>query len=503
MIRDSLAGPHSQFLHLKRLPDGNVEVGGVAEATIGLQVPAAESTARPDGSWVRWHWDGKTLTVENDALGYRTLYVAADHDSICIAPDLAEVVARTGRRSWNPTAIAVFCRAGLWPGNETAFEGVQTLPPNSTLTWSNGRKTLVTSVLEVERLRLTRDQAMDEFVRRFRGAIARRIAASSASPVWVPLSGGKDSRYLLLELRRVGVTPRCITARYRPPGTTEDADIAGRLCAALGLEHETLVTTRDWLAGELRKNRLLSFASAAHSWFIPLAERMTSVGGVAYDGIGGDNTISGYFLDPPVMDDIAHGRFSAVAERFAPESQERALRRWFGDDLYVALPRRAAIDRLAEDIASYRHRPSPISAWAMEGRGRRGVAVTQYGFLRRLSAVMSPYMDVDVYRLSVGVPWEILADKQVHAAIIEREFPEVATVPFAVRGEQQRAGAAREHRRRARHLTAYLASRPTSSVLNFSYLFARTLRSAIDGSVVPAIPVLILQLERELGLRPA
>lgn len=500
MSSDPLATPQPCFLKLTHREDGTTDVSGDAAQLVGRQIPAASGSERPDGSWVWWEWDGTSLTVENDALGYRTLYYAARGNTLCISTDIDQVTARAGVSTWNPLAISVFCRSGIWPGNDTAFEQVHTLPPNSRLTWRAGRLEIVTRALEVERIATTRAAAIAEFVRRFRDGLERRMPRAGET-AWLPLSGGRDSRYLLLELLRAGVRPRCITARYRPPGTSEDADIAGRLCRALGVEHETLTTTAHWLQGEQRKNRLLSYASAAHSWFIPVAERMVQVGGIAYDGIGGDNTISGYFLDAPLMEDFARGRLRAVAERFAPPQQERALRRWFGDDVYSAMPRDAALERLAEDLGQYQHRPTPVSSWAMESRARRGVAVTQYGYLRRLNAVLSPYMDLDVYRYAIGLPWELLADKAAHTEIIHREFPETADIPFAARGEQQREGAAREFRRRARDLTRVLLERPTSEVLNFPYLLARTVRSAVDGSVVPAIPILLLQLEREVGLK--
>lgn len=500
MSHDALASVQLNFLHLTLRDDGTVGVNGASTGSLGRQVPSSSRGGLPDGSWVRWHWDGLTLTVENDALGYRPLYFATTSGGICLSPDLSEVVERTGATRWNPTAIGVFCRAGIWPGNETAFMDIQLLPPNSTLTWRAGRTVISTRAIEFEAIVATRSEAMDGFVRRVREAIMRRLP-QSGEQAWLPLSGGRDSRHLLLELIRAGVRPRCISARYRPPGTTEDADIAGRLCSALSQVHETIDTTPNWFTGECRKNRLVSYASPAHSWFLPLAERMTEIGGVAYDGIGGDATLNGYFLEPQLMRDFSAGRLAEVANRFLPIEKERVVRRWFGDFAYDAMPRKAAVERLANDLALYQHRPTPVSSWAMEARARRGVVVTQYGFLRRLAAVMSPYMDLDVYRFVIGLPWELLADKNLHTETIYREFPEVANIPFAAKGKQQRLGAAREYRRRARDFFGYLIKQPNSELLNIPYLAARTARSAIDGSLVPSIPILLIQLEREEGLR--
>lgn len=498
-MTDILELARPDLFHARVRGDGSVETEGPGERLIGRQVRHPREGDRPDGVWVRWVWRDGTLTVTNDRHGYLPLYYMATGDEVCVSPSLMDVVRRTGRRIWNPLALGLFVRIGSFLGDETLFRDVRLLPPNGTLTWRPGNPKVTASRRPVAAEPLERDAAMDGFIDLVRVAVRRRLPRDG-EPAWIPLSGGRDSRHLLFELHLAGVRPRCLSVRYRPPGLAEDANVAGAVCAALGLDHEVLDVPPDWLTLERRKNLLLGFTSAAHYWFLPLAERMTAGGGVAYDGIGGDILSSGHTIFPDIMAHFEAGRYEAIARGWFDPGNERFLRRFLRRDVLAAMPLEAAVARVTEELAAHSAMPNPIASYHMEARTRHGITVTQYGYLRRLNAVLSPYLDVELYDYLSAIPWRLFADQRFHSDAIARAFPRFNHVRYAVKGATEARGAEAEFRRMARQMLAYLAVSPTSAVIKLPYLSALTLRSFLQGSSVTMLPLFLLQLERDGGI---
>ncbi len=86
---------------------------------------------------------------------------------------------------------------------------------------------------------LSRQEAIDGYIDLFRSSIKKRIV--DGAPIRLPLSGGHDSRHILLELVALGSRPECC---YTSCNYTMENDlkIAREVCAALGVPH---VTTRS------------------------------------------------------------------------------------------------------------------------------------------------------------------------------------------------------------------------------------------------------------------
>lgn len=501
-MRDALELPRADLFAARRQDDGTVVTTGPAEHTVGRQIAGAPGGLL-DGHWVHWTWQGETLVVTNDRHGYLPLYYVADEREVCVSPALLDVVEHTGRRRWDPLALGVFLRLGTFLGDETAFRDVRALPPHGTLTWRAGRWSVTQAPYQVAPVSLARDAALDGFIELVRAAVGRRLPRDGET-AWMPITGGRDSRHLLFELHRAGVRPHCLTIAYRPPGTTEDAEVAAGLCEAMGgLRHEVVRQSGAWRRLEERKNRLLGFTSLAHSWFLSLADRMTGGGGVAYDGIGGDILSSGHTIFPDIMEHYAAGRFEAIAAKWVLPEGERYFRRVLRPEVYGAMPLEATLERVARELAPHAGMPNPIASYHMAARTRRQITVTQYGYLRRLAAVLSPFMDYQVYDFLSALPWPMFADRGFHDQAIARAFPAWARQPYAVKGATTRQGESAEHRRRAWQHLGVLARRWSSRLVNLSYVRLVNARAALTGSSDMGTPLFLMQLERETGLETA
>src|SRR5205085_2976358 len=98
-------------------------------------------------------------------------------------------------------ALSVFLRLGFFLGEDTAFTAIKALPPAATMRWRAGR-------LELRGSRppppppadLGRSEAIEQYAALFRASIERCL--EPGDDIVLPLSGGRDSRHILLELLR-------------------------------------------------------------------------------------------------------------------------------------------------------------------------------------------------------------------------------------------------------------------------------------------------------------
>ncbi|MFV2064352.1 MAG: hypothetical protein ACC726_12690 [Chloroflexota bacterium] len=69
----------------------------------------------------------------------------------------------------------------------------------------------------------------------------------------MPVSGGRDSRHLLLEFIRADHPPAlCVTTAHHQFDRGGDVPYASRLCAELGLEYRILALAGSWLTNGAR-----------------------------------------------------------------------------------------------------------------------------------------------------------------------------------------------------------------------------------------------------------
>src|SRR5699024_8278358 len=100
---------------------------------------------------------------------------------------------------------------------------------------------------------VSRDDAIDACIELFASAIAKRPPTDDAFAV--PISGGRDSRHILLELHRTGHRPAtCISLSDQPPDLSRDAVVAAALCKALNFNH-VIVDPQPEPAASMRWNR--------------------------------------------------------------------------------------------------------------------------------------------------------------------------------------------------------------------------------------------------------
>ena len=115
---------------------------------------------------------------------------------------------------------------------------------------------------------------MQRFQVLFTEAIARRV--SDDDEFVVPISGGRDSRHILLELARQQRKPRlCVTVKYRPPTTGEDVRVARILTRRLGIDHLEIERPPSFFRAALADIHLTNYCGGSHIWTLPIAARLS------------------------------------------------------------------------------------------------------------------------------------------------------------------------------------------------------------------------------------
>lgn len=472
---------------------------GATSALLGHKL-ARPSKAVADGVYAEWSWDGSRLVVCNDRYGFHPLYYFARPGEVCLSPSIPDLVRHGGSPDLDETAFAAFLRLGYFLGEDTPFREIRALPPNARLEWADGELRLSGGYALGKPQSMKREEAIDAYVSLFRTAIERR--APPVEDFAVPLSGGRDSRHIVLELCAGGYRPAlCVTVRQFiwHPG---DIKVAATVTEALGLRHLIVPRTRSWLALQLREHPQTNFCSEELAWVVPIVDSLRGRVTLTYNGIGGDVLSEHHRLTPHRLSLFESGRLLELAEELIAW-EDKVLRRVLLPDAYRRFSRDLALERIVPELARHVEAPNPVGSFYFWNRHRREIALSPFRLISQVGDVFCPYLDHDLYDFLSSLPASMLVDHRFHGDAVRRAHPRYAHIPF-----EDREGPAREDprlfRRMAFDYARYAATQGRSEFVRTSYLASRLLRRVVDPDVRTMkvlahrlIPYL-LQLERFL-----
>jgi len=462
---DQLSPRARPWFAARKTPAG-IEAEGTARCRLGHAIPC-DGDATPDGIFVHWDWDGSRLTVTNDRYGIYPLFYSDHGGAVRISPSIFHVLDGDFPKALNLPALAVFMRLGHFVGEDTPYEHVHMLPPNSRLTWTEGRATVEHGPRPAPKRQAgTFDQAVEGYRHYFARAIARRAPPEAGFDL--ALSGGRDSRHILFELLAQGHRPaRTVTVRPYPPLDHEDHRTAQRIARELGLEHHGVDHHPSHHAALLKDIELTSMCSGSHAWLLPLATHLKEHGTTCiYDGLAGDVLSGGLQISHDRLQLIREGRTTELARALLPNAtRDRFLDACFRKPLTTAIPRALAVERLATELERHLEQPSPLVSAIFWNRTRRGIALLPFSVLAHVDTVYCPYLDHDLFDFLIGLDPEHTLDNRLHDEVIRRSYPELAHLPYAGSAGGQASPRACDHyyRRAARDAIAHLLRHPRAA----------------------------------------
>lgn len=414
-----------------RFEDGGTRVSGTHHASFGHSV--LDHDGRECGVSGGWRLSDDTLTIENDLHGYLPLYVHLASDRIIVSDSPLPILSRLGRRELDPIALGFFCRAGFLIGNRTLFHDIRRVPSGARMVWKAG--TLETDVADWERNDPPKSikEAVDGWADRFRVAMNRRRPAGQSFDL--PLSGGRDSRMILLELNRLGHRPRRVLSLGSPASSSSsDIGIASHLARQLDLPfHPVLQHDLDWTSVERERHVACGFEALEHAWLMPLWRELLDGDAFWYDGLGVGSLTRNSAASPEMTEMFRRGEFSQWSDALYALTAATSSR-WL-DAIIDSVPFEigdadSVLSDLENELANHLHAPNPITSFTFENWGRRSIALNPLGICRAQPRVELPFMDRDLVSWARSIPVEMMHRNDIQTEVCHRLYPEWSEVPF-------------------------------------------------------------------------
>jgi asparagine synthase (glutamine-hydrolysing) len=298
------------------------------------------------------------------------------------------------------------------------------------------------------------------------GLTSRAVAKRrSSAPFALPLSGGRDSRHILLCLVDSGCYPEFVVTVPRfPPAAPEDERIAALVAASLHLRHVLVPQTSHRATAEARKNITTSYCADEHAWFYAMLDVLSEPAPVVYEGIGGSLWTIGWLADRSSRDLWQAGRTREVASRLLGRYQ--IIGEAFLTDVLSAdrFSRDIAIERLSRELDRHVGAPDPGKSFHFWNRLRRELALIPFGEMHQRGEVLTPLVDRELVEFLLALAPEVVSsslsrsDKSFHSDALQRAFPAAADLPFE-RPDAPRIDAGAHDRALTRSVALYLVNR--------------------------------------------
>lgn len=270
-----------------------------------------------------WDAEAQRLVLARDRLGKKPLFVAHHADgSLSFASELAALLLDDRiSREVDAAALAEYLHYGYVPSPQCIIAGVTKLEPGTAMNWrppGTVERYRYWSLDYEPKLRLSYEQALDEFEERSREAVKARLV--SDVPLGVFLSGGIDSSYVLAQMKAAGANSIETFSIGFPDARYDEREHARAISQHFGsVHHDAVVEPRDLveLLPRLVHHYGEPFAdsSAVPSFYLArmARERIT----VALTGEGGDETFGGYYRHQAVRLAARLDRLPSVTRRAA------------------------------------------------------------------------------------------------------------------------------------------------------------------------------------------
>lgn len=417
-----------------------------------------------------WKLSESELVVRADRLGFIPIYYWTDARRIVVASSLLEIARRLPKRRFDDEAVSTFLSLGYYLGNSTILEGVRILMPGEILRW-NGRLSREAQPYPTPRpFQGTRADAIREFQSRFANAIAIRAPLGVGH---LPLSGGRDSRHILLELVGQGYSPPRVITLWS--AETTDAEAARCVAEHVGVPCD-VVPWRGRLASEYEKNRLNQYSSDENGWYLSI---MPYLKGTVFDGLAGDALANGSYFNEVTARYLQDGRLEDAARRYLRGMEYRSyLKPWLRERWHPDMARKA----LEREFAHHVGVADPCKSFLFWNKVRREIAFLPIAMAGKENPVCLPYQDVDLHEFLLSLPFESFGPPGFHDQVLAASYPDAKHLSFSKK--ENKGGRRRAFLWHSRRV-ARMAKPLFNPFTQWQRISAYAIESVLSGGVRP------------------
>ena len=423
-IPPSEAIPSGNYVYVRKAGDEFLVDGDTEYAVSDYQ--KREVTFDDRSVWMKWSWNRKELIVENCLLGMVPTFYYHGIDEIIVATTIQAILDRGIQVSLDDKAVSLLLYCDTCLGEQTPFCEIKFMLPGTRLRWDGSGISVRSSRRHYPRpVSLGPLAALHQYNEIFSEAVKRRLPDE---PFVMPLTGGRDSRHILLELLRHDVRPsRCLTSAAPREEPDNDLSIARAICKELDLPHEMLSVIWPALQNQTQKNIATSYlAPKQHNIAYPLAIHLRRIGMPIFDGIG---CIHVHYMNPKSVSLYQNGRYEELADLVLNPGDEPAV--YLNESHRKRWNRNLAVELLAAELPRYRNFANPLCLFRFENYARRTPANYTFGLLAGDIPVACPYLDGDLVDFVSALPPEHFLDGDFRSKAIALAHPKMADFPYA------------------------------------------------------------------------
>jgi asparagine synthase (glutamine-hydrolysing) len=422
--------------------NGQTRVKGQPTGFVGSKF-AVPGDLRPRGCFAEWDWNGRVLQAKVDPLGFFSLFVYQKGGQIAVSPSILQLLAQGADATPDPVAMAVFHRIGFFVGNDTPFAHIHTLPPNGRLTWEDGKLVIEGDAPIPVESSLNKSQAIEAIIEMPRAGI-RNFLKGWDGPITLPLTGGRDSRHILLEMVRQGRKPdTCLTFHHGGSSLNAEVQSARAISEFVGARHTILGKPRLRVRDMLRGLFLTQLCADEHAQMMPMHDYLSGSTSAALDGIGGDvltnwlrwkvrSTADGTGV---VMLELSRRKDYTGIARSLAEGHALIIGQpgYHGGAGQIFSPEhdQAAIDRIASAVQKFDGAPDPFQCFYFWNRTRREISFVTTSVLGGAATVHAPYLEPELVELGMALSVDTMKNLSLHDIALQTAFPEAAHIPFS------------------------------------------------------------------------
>ena len=380
-----------------------------------------------------WTWDDESLVIRSDLHGYVPLYVHHSHARIFVSDSPLPILSRLDHCELDPIALGFFCRAGFLTGDRTLFEQIKRVPPGARMTWKDGLLQTDSTLFKQSESPKSIKEAVDGWIDRFQTALKRRLPEGLDFDL--PLSGGRDSRMMLLGLHRHGYQPRrVLSLGSRASESSSDLGIASHLARRVGVPFQALSQHEvDWPATEHARHVACGFEALEHVWLMPLWRELLDGGAFWYDGLGVGSLTRNSASSPLMTDLFRRGEISEWANLFFKMTAATSAE-WLEPILAQApfpiADTQTVLADLSVELSRHSDAPNPITSFTFENWGRRSIALNPLAICRAQPRIELPFMDRDLISWARAIPADMMHQNDIQTDACHRLYPEYSDIPF-------------------------------------------------------------------------